>query len=443
MGLRLDPVRSRRLPSRPVCLPFLLTLVLLVSIGCGGGAGGQDGEHSDSSSTEEAENGSGKKSADSTKASREKTTSVDAADAASGTLVIPVVAEGRIRTRRSAEIRAEIAGRIDRVSVAEGSRVRKGQLLIQFDGREYGVGIAEARSRYLEALSRLMIEEEGGGSPVPEDGIESQLLDLWNQERDGKISRQERLERERLLEMEALRQGAYRHDLVEARTGLATARADEERGRLNLEKTEIRAPFDGVVEDLDADIGERVTVGQVFCTLVDNLDIEAEIGVLESDLRGLEVDRPVLLAVPALGETLHVKVDVISPTIDPESRTCRVLMRFRNDDGRIRPGMFVRASIAGQSFEDRLLVPRAAILTRDGRPLLFRVEGDRAKWVYVELGLQNDYVVEIARVLQGGPLNAGTPVVISNHLTLSDNAKVKIKKLRGLGDPWAQSSREK
>ena len=69
-------------------------------------------------------------------------------------------------------------------------------------------------------------------------------------------------------------------------------------------------------------------------------------------------------------DTLAVTVDVISPQFDRESRTCDVLLRLRNEEGKIRPGMFARAIIAGESFSDRLLVPKEAILTRDGRPLL-------------------------------------------------------------------------
>jgi len=375
------------------------------------------------------------------KKTREKTTSVHAVKAIQGNLVIPVVAEGRIRARRDGEIRSEIGGRIERLYVEEGSRVKKGHLIARLDGREYELAIDEARSRYLESLSRLLIEEETL-DPKGDGDLDERLKKLWNDERYGRKTRQERLDTQRGIEIEALRSGEYRRDLVEARTGLSAAKADEERARLNLERTEIRAPFAGVVSSLTLNQGERVTAGEIICDLVDNIDVEAEVGVLESDLRGLEVGRPVLLAVPALAETLEAKIDVISPTIDPDSRTCQVLVRYKSEDGRLRPGMFVRASIAGQSFSDRLLVPREAILTRDGRPLLFRVDGDRAKWVYVTIGLQNDHSVEISKVLQGGPLEAGTKVVVSDHLTLTDEGKIKVKKVRDFADPWIRPAEE-
>jgi hypothetical protein len=99
--------------------------------------------------------------------------------------------------------------------------------------------------------------------------------------------------------------------------------------------------------------------------------------------------------------------------------------------------MFVRASIAGEIHPDLLLVPREAILTRDGRPLLFKVEEDRAKWLYVRIGLANDFLVEIERVLQGGTLEPGDQVVVSEHLTLAHEALVKVRRTVDSPDPWA------
>jgi multidrug efflux pump subunit AcrA (membrane-fusion protein) len=133
----------------------------------------------------------------------------------------------------------------------------------------------------------------------------------------------------------------------------------------------------------------------------------------------------------------------MSPEIDPQSRTCKLLMRFKNKEVRVRPGMFVRAAIAGEIYPDRLLVPREAILTRDGRPLLFKVADDRAEWVYLQTGLSNDRLIEITKVVQGGPLDPGTLVVVSNHLTLSHKAKIKVRKVVDTKFAFASSPAEK
>ncbi len=376
----------------------------------------------------------------------EKAVSVNVCDAFRGELVVPVVAEGTIRARHTAELRFEISGKIRRILVEEGQQVRKGQLLAELDGREYSIRIEEAHSRYLQALGKVAVEEDGATLPndsSQDDEFHAGMRKLAELEAKGEITREERLDREIQLGMKAVGQGGFRRELVEARSGMVQARADEEQARLNLEKTQIRAPFSGVLTGLTLANGEWVNANQTFTSLVDNVDIEAVVGVLESDLKDLKIGRPVLLAMPALQDTIPVRVDVISPRIDSESRTCEVLMRLHSEDGRVRPGMFVRAFIAGEILEDRLLVPRAAILTRDGRPLLFKVVDDHSKWVYVKLGASNDLFVEIERVLQGGPLDPGTPVIISNHLTLAHDAKINVKKRVAPPDAWASFDRVK
>ena len=421
----------------------LLSILILPLISCDSG-GAADGATSDSTrvaSSDEANT----ESDDSTKTQpekkrKERTTSVRTAKAFRGDLVIPVIAEGTIRARRSAEIRSENAGPVVRVHAQEGQTLRKGQLIAKLDDREYEVEAEEARAKYVAAVSLLAIEDESFEIPERPAELQTKVDELRKLETQGVISREERLAREVALDVEAVKQGHYRLDILASRSGIAGARAELERARINLERTEIRAPFSGVVSGLVLNDGEHVTSGQVICTLVNITDLEAEVGVLESDIGFLDVGRAALLSIPALGDTLPVTVDVISPRFDRDSRTCQVLLRIKNTSGRLRPGMFARAVVAGQKFPDRLLVPKEAILTRDGRPLLFKVEDNRAKWVYIDLGVQNDYVVEVKAVLQGGTLEPDDLVVVTNHLTLSHEAKVKVKGVLPTRDPWSPSN---
>jgi membrane fusion protein (multidrug efflux system) len=347
-----------------------------------------------------------------------------------------VVAEGAIRARHTAEIRTEINGRIMTIPSREGQKIRKGAIILKLDAREYQVAAQEARSKYLQALSILAVEEDSIDVVERSAELIEKIRELEKLEESGKISREERLAREVALDVEELKNGSFRADMVATRSGVTAARMDLERAYLNLERTEIRAPFSGVISGLTLSEGEHVVTSQTLCTIVNNTDLEAQVGVLESDIGNVEQGRPALLAIPALGETLRVDVDVISPHFDRNSRTCDVLLRLEDPTGHVKPGMFARAIIAGERFEDRLLVPRESILTRDGRPLLFKVDGDQAKWLYLKLGRQNDYVVEVEGVLQGGSLEPGDLVVVSNHLTLSHDAKIKVKKTLLIGDPW-------
>lgn len=430
----------RRIPARFLAPVAMLPLLFVLVVGLTG-CGAAPDDDADDTATEESADAESANEAEEEESPqrRERAVRVTASPAESVELVVPVIAEGSVRARRSAEVKFELAGRITQVYVEEGQRVRRGQRIASLDDREYQVALEEARSNRLQALAQIAVEDEDIGSATRNpSAIEDQLASLDAMERRGEITKDERRDREIQLGVEAVKDGTYRRELLEVRSGLAAARAAEARAELNLERTVLRAPFEGVVRGLELATGERVQTGASLCTVIDDVDVEAQVGVLEADLKGLEVGRPVLVEIPALERTVPARVDVISPVIDPESRTCEVLVRLRSEDGKIKPGMFVRASIAGSIHPDKLVVPAAAILTRDGRPLVFRIEDDRAKWVYVELGLRNDHAVEIARVVQGGAIEPGTLVVTDNHLTLTHDALVTVGETVMLDDPWAQ-----
>lgn len=431
---------------------FAITLAMAVALmlsGCGSG----DGAAGDADSTatdiaqgtmeSDAEN-VGQTEAqqpdseedDDGKTRKEKSTSVDASKAFRGDLVIGVIAEGAIRARNSAEIHAEIGGKITRIHAQEGQSVRRGQMILKLDDREYEAEVEEARAQYLQALSLLSIEEEDIDLETMANQIRDEFTNLEKLEQQGKITREERIAREIQLDMDAIKEGKFRYEVAAARSGVSVARAALERARIKLERTEIRAPFSGVITGLTLSPGELITANETICTLVDNVNIEAEVGVLEADLGHVAEGKPALLEIPALDKTVPVTVDVVSPQFDRDTRTCQVLLRLKNEDGLLRPGMFVRAQIAGETFQERLLVPREAILTREGRPLLFKVEDGRAKWLYIQPGRSNDYLVEVDKVLQGGTLEPGDKVIVTNHLTLAHDAKVKVKKTLPATDPW-------
>jgi HlyD family secretion protein len=376
------------------------------------------------------------------KKKKEKSTSVQATEAFRGNLVMPVIAEGTVRARNSAEIHAEIGGKIVQVYAKEGEHVKRGRIIAQLDAREYEADEEEARAAYLQALSLLSIEQDDLEIEEIAQEVRDEFSNLEKLERQGKISREERIAREVELDLKSIREGKFRYEVAAARSGVSEARARLERARLNLERTKILAPFAGVITGLTLSRGELITANETICTLVDNFNLEAEVGVLEADLGHVAEGKSALLDVPALEEKLPVTVDVVSPQFDRETRTCQVLLRLSNEDGRLRPGMFVRVQIAGRTLEDRLLVPREAILTRDGRPLIFKVEDKRAKWLYVTLGESNDYLVEVTKVLQGGSLEPGEKVIVSDHLTLAHEAKVKVKKTLPVSDPWVAMKTE-
>ncbi|MEZ4386160.1 MAG: efflux RND transporter periplasmic adaptor subunit [Candidatus Krumholzibacteriia bacterium] len=419
----------RRLRAGLLCVCLWSLLVLL-----GGCLGSGDPAAGDSTATA---------ATDSTAAAeepeqKEKAIKVNVGAVVRGDLVESVYADGEIRTPRSLEVKAKIGGQVTEMLVRDGDRVARGQLLARLDPREYRLEMEKSRFEHLQALSQVAAEQDTFEVDLSalrafddaKDALERELT-------RGRISESEYQARLLEMEMRALQEGAFRQEVFQQRTGLADARIAEERAALNLEFTEIRAPFAGVIQGRQVVEGEIISPNQTVCTLYDNRNLEAVVNVLEADLANLVVGRAARVAVPALRDTLLAEIDVISPTLDAASRTCEVIIRFTNEGDRFRPGMFCRAEIAGFIHHDKLMVPKAAVLIRDDRPLVFKRNGDRAQWLYVTTGLENDQWVEILEVHSGGSLSPGEEVVVSDHLTLSHEALISVRKTVPAQDRWA------
>ncbi len=428
----LDVLRPRR-PA--VALGLLCAFIPLALGGCLGSGG--DGSGADSTAAGDSVSAAADTSVAAKKPKKEKSIKVNIGAVRKGDLVLPVYADGAIRTPKSVVIKTKAGGELIDVLVRDGDHVRKGQLLAKIDPREYEIALEETRYRHLEALSQMAAEADT--FTVNHEAVKDftdARKDLENLRAKGSITREEFQNRLLELEMSALQKGAFREAVFQQRTGLAEARMAEERAKLNLEYTQIRAPFEGIVQGLTVVDGEIVSTGAAVCTVFNNDFLEASVNVLEADLGQLAPGRPVLLSVPATKDTLRAVIDVISPTLDQATRTCEVLIRFANPEGRFRPGMFVRAQIAGVVFKDKLLAPQAALLIRDNRTLVFKKEGDRARWLYVDIGRENEQWVEILKVHSGGSLSPGDEVVVSDHLTLAHEAKIKVRKRIPSVDKW-------
>ncbi len=410
-------------------LSFLLLTAALAVCGCANG----EGDAAGADSTAAAD------SAQVEKPRKEKAIKVDQAPVHRGDLVQSVFADGVVRTPRAVEIKAKVAGEYLQVLVRDGDVVRKNQVLARIDPREYALALEEARFRHMQALSQIAAEgDDISGNPEVEKAFADDKAALDKMLSRGEVTRAEYQDRLLSMELDAINAGAFRQDVFAQRTGLAEARVAEERASLNLEYTAIRAPSAGVVCDLQIVAGEQAAAGQIVCSIYDNSRLEAVVNVLEADLVDLRQGRPVLLAVPAVEETLQAKVDVVSPRLDEASRTCEVLVRFDNPEQRFRPGMFVRAEIAARVHHDKLMVPRNAVLSRDNRTLVFKViPENRAQWLYVDTGLENGDWIEILKVHSGGSLAPGDQVVVSNHLTLAHEAKLKIGDTMPPADRWS------
>jgi membrane fusion protein, multidrug efflux system len=311
------------------------------------------------------------------------------------TLTIGVSAAGQAEAWRRAVVTAQVAGRVASVPVRENDAVGAGRPLVAIDAAEYQLAVDDAAAKLRDAEAKFR---------------EMTLFD----ERIADAS--VRAERERI---------------ARSRSGLEGAEVALRRARFDLARTAGNAPFPGRVASVRVVQGQWVRVGDELMTVVDLDPIRVEVQVLESEVGYLVAGRGARISFAAFpGEAFAGRVETINPVVESGTRTARVTVVVANPGGRILPGMYARVTLDARQFADRVLVPRAAILERDRRPMLFVYEGDerggRARWRYVTTGLANDTHVEIVDHPDTETVRPGETVLVDGHYTLIHDARVRV-----------------
>lgn len=329
---------------------------------------------------------------------------VSGSEAVNDTLWVQVTAAGQAEAVREATLTAQVEGQILGVAVRENSGVAAGRSLIRIDTTQYALELAGARAE-LESAD-----------------AEYQKSILFDQE----------------IEDPEVR--AQRARISRAQSGLTGAEVSVRQAEINLDRTNVKAPFGGRIADLQVVAGQWVASGAELLTLVALDPIKVEVQVLEAELGLLAEGRRARISFAAFpGEEFEGRIETINPRVDPENRTGRVTVLLENRDGRIKPGMYAQVIIDAQAFPDRVLIPRRALLERDGRLVVFVYNEDgrngRAEWRYVTIGRENETLVELTHGDEGF-VEPGEMVLTDGHHYLAHDATVRL-----VDDPSAEGGR--
>lgn len=288
-------------------------------------------------------------------------------------------AVGTIRADERVELRSEVSGRVREIRFREGARVAAGELLLKIDD-------SELRAQLARAESRLAIAERE----------EKRQRDLFQQN------------------------VASSRDLDNAATNLAVARAEADLIRAQLAKTDIRAPFAGVVGLRALSEGTYVTPTTPITTVVDDNPVKIDFVVPERFAGQLAPGDGIRFTVEGLPRTFTGTVYAIEPAIDEQTRTLGVRATSPNDDGALVPGAFAQVEIALPE-RDALSVPSFALIPeiRGHRVLVMR--GGKAEPRPVRIGARTTDRVE---VLEG--LAEGDSLILSGLMQLRPGAPVTL-----------------
>jgi RND family efflux transporter MFP subunit len=291
-------------------------------------------------------------------------------------------ATGSVQAWRTVSPGTKILGRIEQVLVREGDGVRRGQVLARLERRDLqaamdqaraALAMAEAGLENAEAQHRRMTELHPRGS-VTDKNLEDAV-------------------------------SAYRT----ATAAVAQAQANLSAAEVNLSYAEIRSPFEGRVVAKRVEAGDMAAPGTSLFTIEDISKAKIVLRVPESDVVGLEAGAPGTVRVDVIEEDFPAEVDRILPSGDPMSRTYEVQMILDNPDGRLRSGMFARASFA-RGRREALTVPLAAVVERGQLQGVFVLDPDglaRLRWI--RLGRVRGERVEVLSGLSAGESYLAAP----------------------------------
>jgi membrane fusion protein (multidrug efflux system) len=278
-------------------------------------------------------------------------------------------------------VKTEVSGQVVNILVKEGQNVEKGQLLVELDARDY-----KARLEQVEANYRLALMDYERLSTLAEKKI---------------IAKTEL-------------------DKTEAQLKSLAAQLDE--AELGLERTRIRAPISGRLNEIEAKTGDWLGVDSSVAQILQFEEVKVTVGVPESDVAAILDLNEADVIIEALGN-LRVKGKKLFLSRQPGTmaRLYDLELLVENTDGRILPGMFGRVELVKEVFEEALVIPLYAVISQDDENFVFVEKDKKAEKRHVELGILSGWQVQVTAGLE-----PGDQVIIVGHRQVEEGQDVDV-----------------
>ena len=332
-------------------------------------------------------------------------------------------ASGYVVADRKSAVASKVTGRLVFMGVEEGSQVKEGQVIARLESRDAVAARERAAQNVMVARHNL---EQGRAE------LANAMLDYDR--------------KKNLVERGTIARSAF--DAAEARFRTAraavealsaaqrAAQAALEEATVLLDYTNIRAPFDAVVLTKNADIGDIVTplaatadAKAAVVTVADMNSLLVEVDVSESNISQVKVGQPCEIRLDAFADTRFPgRVHMILPTADRSKASITVKVAFNERDPAVLPEMSAKvAFLARPPTDDErasfLAAPAAAVVERNGRPIVFWVQGDNVREAAVQVGRRFGEMVELK---EGPPV--GSRIGLAPLERLKDGVRISIAK---------------
>ncbi len=299
--------------------------------------------------------------------------------------------QGDVTTKQNVLIYPETAGTLVAVHVNEGQRVSKGQLLGTIDNGGMGSQLIQMKTQLSLAKTTFERQER-----------------LWKQKIGSEIQ------------------------YLQAKTNYESQKSAVDQMESQLDRFKIRAPFNGILDDIIKDQGTVVSPGpgsEVF-RIVNLSNMYIEVLVPETYIASVVAGKEAKVFFPILNTTVDSKVKETGNYINPNNRSFSVKVPVPNKDGSIKPNLTAKVKINDYYQEKAILIPQSVVSENaDGEQYAYvvsNIKGDRtalAKRKIIKTGKTQDGLVE---VLDG--ITDGESIILEGARSVKDGQDVKILK---------------
>jgi RND family efflux transporter, MFP subunit len=298
---------------------------------------------------------------------------------------------GKLQAKARGVVGFKQQGIIVEFPVRNGVFVRKGDLIARIDDEAATLALAQAHLRYEKAVIDRRDELIKFGYPMPQDTT--------------------------LIPHDLLRMSAIRSGYDNARIDLRTA-------EINLENCRVLAPFSGKVANLKTRLYEQSRAD--LCTLIDDSSFEVDFAILETEMDFITPNMEIQLSpLHKPSERYKGRVTEINPGVDERGQIRITAVVSGNQS--LMDGMNVKVYLES-SVPGELVVPKTAVVIRDGFTVLFKYENGKAFWTYIDVVMaSSEYYAVTANVAKSAELNAGDCIIVGGNVNLAHGSEVIIR----------------
>lgn len=217
--------------------------------------------------------------------------------------------------------------------------------------------------------------------------------------------------------------GVTQTELKNSAISFVNAKYAYENAEIQLAKTSVRAPFDGVIVELPYHTdGVKVEQGQPILKLMQYDRLLMDVKLPEKHLPEVTMNQVVQIAnYNVAKDTIYGKISQISPVINADTRTFQSVLEIDNSKRLLRPGMFIKAFILSEKREGTIVIPKETVISRQDGKVVFTVENGIATEKKITTGLENTEVIEVTNGLK-----VNDRLVVSGFETLRNKSKVSV-----------------